>query len=201
LDLSRIDDTNCFGLNHVPFLFSNSIGGRAALLSGIESEFTMDVTIYRLLNADTKAWWYHKQLRERGATKEARKRERDSIRSALDTLRTAYFWSVGHGGWTIYQHTKHYETGGSSNSKRQGYGGTSDPDIAACILLGIPGYDFRTIPSENQITASFRAPLVDDEKDEPKEDGSYGSLSYAPPKVILDWYKSFGATVYNEQNV
>ncbi len=47
----------------------------------------MNAWILRALRAETRAWWYHKALRERGETKEAGERERASIRSNLDTLR------------------------------------------------------------------------------------------------------------------
>ena len=43
--------------------------------------------VYRLLNADAQEWWYHQKLRAAGQAEEARKRERQSIRSAASQLR------------------------------------------------------------------------------------------------------------------
>ena len=44
-------------------------------------------TILRLLRADAKSWWYHKQLRERGNIAEAIKREHESMRSTIKLMR------------------------------------------------------------------------------------------------------------------
>lgn len=47
----------------------------------------MNTTILTLLRHDARAWWYHAKLREQNNVEEARKREREAIRHAVDVLR------------------------------------------------------------------------------------------------------------------
>ena len=47
----------------------------------------MNVWILRKLRTETRAWWAHVALRQRGEIEEAASRERQSIRSHLDIIR------------------------------------------------------------------------------------------------------------------
>ncbi len=87
-----------------------------------------------ILRSYSKSWWYHAQLRKHGDIKEAAKLERKGIRSNVDTLRKATYFSVGRGGATIWM---------NDNSFLSTYGDC--PLIECCKLLGIKGYDTREI--------------------------------------------------------
>lgn len=157
---------------------------------------SQQTSIYALLNQDTKRWWYHAQLREQGNHEEARRRERQSILSSVETIRNAYFFSVGAHGWTIYgREIEKY--GGKCSSKLQGYGGIESADIQAAIRMGVPGYDNSHLEfTEGFVKKVYRAPLVSDTKDEPHEDGTYGSMSYAPATYLLAYWSEAGADIY-----
>jgi hypothetical protein len=145
-------------------------------------------TLYALLNRDAKAWWYHKQLRERGQTEEARKRERDSIKSDVDTLRKCIadggYASIGRGGWGIHYH----------NGTLSGYGGIDSPEMQACLMLGIPIVNTR----DADISVAYLAckmPIIAVGKapDAPPWHG----MSYAPLDYVFGKLSEAGALVYN----
>lgn len=157
----------------------------------------MHTSIYALLNADAKNWWYHKQLRRNNNPTEARKRERRSIASHLETLRNAYFWTVGEGGWTVHGREE-LKYGGKSSGILSGYGDIESPIIQAALRLGVPGYDTSMIPVNHQfVRVVISCPLLSDTKDEPNTDGEYSGLSYAPPRIVLSHMAQAGAVVYN----
>lgn len=67
----------------------------------------MNVWILRRLRAETREWWAHVALRQRGEIAEATMRERRSIRSNLDVIRKTLanagaYVSTGIGGTTIH---------------------------------------------------------------------------------------------------
>lgn len=90
--------------------------------------------ILSLLRSDAKSWWYHAQLRKHGDNKEASILERRSVRSKVDTLRKARYFSIGRGGATVWM---------NDNSYLSTYADTAV--IECCKLLGIKGYDTRAI--------------------------------------------------------
>ena len=47
----------------------------------------MNTAILTLLRHDARAWWYHAKLRTEGRTDEAQRKERESIRHAVEVLR------------------------------------------------------------------------------------------------------------------
>ena len=60
----------------------------------------MNTIILRCLRYDAERWWYHRALRRQGQIAEARRLERDSVRSALHDFRGKY--PVNHGGHSPY---------------------------------------------------------------------------------------------------
>lgn len=106
--------------------------------------------IYRLLNREAKAWWYHAQLRASGDTAEARKRERASILDHTRMLRAAVLCRVTRNGWSI----ETAEAGQSSTVT--GYGDETAAMVQACLHLGVPTIDTRTA----RLDAVLRLPLL-----------------------------------------
>lgn len=144
--------------------------------------------LYRVLNAEAKAWWYHQDLRKSGRTDEARRRERKSILSTLDyirqTLRNGGLLTIGRGGYTL-----HF----ARNSKLSGYGPDSSGTVAACKLAGVPWVDTRTIPDDRIGEFAVSGPIV---KVGIETEG-YGSLDYISPPDYIEFARSYGATVGN----
>ena len=148
------------------------------------------------------------QLRRQGREREARTKERESIRRNARHLRDALacggFATVGRGGWSLRT---------SETATLQGYGGTDYPVIAAAIRVGIPVIDTRTIPEDRIAAHALRGPMpgiresrlccslgrcVGSEpcmKDH-KGDG-YRSLDTAPLAWWVPEAARIGATVYN----
>ena len=67
----------------------------------------MRAWVLRVLRADARAWWHHRELRGAGWTAEAARLERRSIRGDLDVIRKTLATpsahvSVGRGGTTIH---------------------------------------------------------------------------------------------------
>lgn len=115
-------------------------------------------TIYSLLNKHTKNWWYHAKLRKEGNIQEARKRERQSIKDDIKTLRDCLkspggYASVGRGGWSV-----HYSNEWGKGTL-QGYGGMNEAMIQCCLKLGIPVVNTRDCDLEVAYNAC-KLPLV-----------------------------------------
>ena len=100
-------------------------------------------TLYSLLNAETKAWWYHAQLRRQGRIAEARELERKYIRSSVAELREALANDgvmqvrASHGDWMLS--LRYYASHGGKDfacNTLSGYDGSLIPD--ACRVVGIP---------------------------------------------------------------
>jgi hypothetical protein len=145
----------------------------------------MNTSVLRALNAETKAWWYHVELRKQGYADEARKRERRSILGHVNDLRTAKLMTIGRGGWTIYK---------GAHSRLQGYG-DGEPYAAILKARGVPVVDSRTIPDSLlwDVAVSGPMPAIDREPDpEP-----YNGFSYAPLAYVAENYRKAGALVWN----
>ncbi len=139
---------------------------------------------YTLINTDCKAWWYHKDLRERNQHVEARKRERVSIKSTVRTFReaqkySAAYMSVGRGGMTFNY---------SPNARISG--GNIPFYITMCHKFNIPVIDTRTIP-DDKIVQTIKIPLISNTPDNPP----YSWISYAPMEYVLARYRELGATI------
>jgi hypothetical protein len=144
------------------------------------------VRLYRILDEDARRWWYHKELRRRGAVAEARRRERASIRHSLDTLREALaggYLAIGRGGWTLHV---------SDNRRVEHYGGITAPTPRACLLLGIPVLDSTTVP-DDRLVDLIRLPMVGIQRTSARP---WGSLSFAPFGYVAARQVALGATLY-----
>jgi hypothetical protein len=145
-------------------------------------------TLYGILDADARNWWYHRDLRKAGKTGEARRRERESIRSSLRSLRQARenggWISVGRGGYTL-----HY----SDCGKVQGYGGANAPTVRAARHIGLPFVDTTTIPDDLIVsTMSLPMPKADPASCDP---APWGGMSFCPVRELVAVLKQLGATV------
>lgn len=145
-------------------------------------------TIYAILNASARSWWYHRQLREQGRVAEARQRERASIRDHARDLKEARrnggFVTMGRGGWTLYI---------ERNYALKGYGDISDPIPQCALLLSLPVVDSTTIPDEKiHLTLGLPFPQIG-----AMPHAAYGSFDPAPIEVFARMYRELGATVYN----
>ena len=160
-------------------------------MSQPSNQQTTPPTLYALLDHNARRWWYHHELRRRGQVIEARRRERQSIRENVRTLRQARenggFLTIGHHGWTLHLskwHTLHSP-----------YPGIEQPFPQCCLLLGIPIIDSTTIPAET-ICQVLRFPIASTHPDPEPPDG-YHPLSHAPLKHVARLYRDLGATIYN----
>lgn len=142
-------------------------------------------TLYSILNQDAQSWWHYKALRKAGQVKEARQKERESIRSSIRHLRATIknggHLSYGRGGYTL-------SMGGGGSLSGYGESGT----VAACVHLGIPFIDTRTIP-DSKISKTINLPMISCNPDA----APWGSMSYAPLEVVAAAYESLGATLHN----
>ena len=142
-------------------------------------------TLYSILDKDARAWWWYKELRRKGKVSEARKKERESIKSTIKSLRECLeakgYLSIGRGGFTLY----------CGNSRVQGYG---DTYFKAAMIAGIPVLDTRTISDEN-ITKAVNLPLAAINRT--PDEAPYGSFDYAPIAYVFSQYCALGATLHN----
>lgn len=58
---------------------------------------TATLSIYALLNAEAKQWWYHAHLRDNGRPNDARRLERASVRRMVSALRE----TCAHNGYLL----------------------------------------------------------------------------------------------------
>lgn len=152
-------------------------------------------TVLSILRRDAQAWWYHRELRERGEVKEAAQRERHSIRENVKALRSARddgYLMLGRGGWTLHQYKN---KGGSACT--QGYGDGTRGLPAAARHLGVPVIDTRTIPDHSTLrTIAIPMPVRNPEFADP---APWSGMSFAPLEVVATAYAALGATVHGVQ--
>ncbi len=148
-------------------------------------------TLYTLLDHNARRWWYHLELRKRGQIAEARRRERQSIRENIRTLRQARdnggFLIIGRHGWTLYLARWH--------TLRSHYPGIEQPFPQCCLLLGIPIIDTTTIP-DRDLGQTLRFPIANIHPD-PEPPGGYRALDHAPIAHVARLYRDLGATIHN----
>ena len=142
--------------------------------------------IYSILNLGTKSWWAHRQLRNLGKHKEARRAERRDILSDVVTLRQAQYVLIAHGRWIIV-------TGRHSNVS--GYGGMEYPLVLACVLRGVPCVDYSEIDRDTSIILPVPGP------DYPSRTGHIGMLDDVSFNVHAAIAKFAGAKLYNIDEV
>lgn len=158
----------------------------------------MNITILKMLRADAKAWWYHRQCRERGQIAEARERERRSIRSNVEMIRKvradpdAHVFARHH-GTSIY-----YTAGENSTCSRSSYA-MLEKDAAAmvCIMLGTPCIDTRLMSLTDRINA-IALPMVAVNR---KPDDWISGSAYRPLREVAAYYRHAGAVLYNLDDV
>ena len=148
----------------------------------------MNTCILRALRAEAKMWWAHKNLRDAGQIKEAQKRERNSIRSQLQTIRktlassNAYI-SCGRGGTCIH----------AKNMTVSSYGSLKHFATARVLIaLGVPFVDTNPVPNPIRLIS---LPLVAVGRD--PDPGPWTSMSYAPLDAYLRGALILGAKVIN----
>lgn len=109
-------------------------------------------SIYRILNRETKNWWYHRQLRKEGNETEARKRERDSIKHGIEMLRDVIqhggYLSLGRRGWSVNVFTHETSENSSQSYSLQGYYNLNNECYFETIFkrLGLPIVYTRDLP-------------------------------------------------------
>ena len=146
-------------------------------------------TILRLLRADARAWWAHRELRRWGEAAEAARRERASVRLHLDVIRRALATTDAHVAAGRFVTTVHYARGATLSS--------SEPfermaTAVALVRLGLPLVDTRPAPDP---WALVRLPEV------AVGEAPYGppwhAMSRAPLVVYAAQAQSLGAVVVN----
>jgi len=148
--------------------------------------------LYPILNADAKAWWYHRKLRDEGKIDEARRRERQSIRRHVKTLRD----TIENKGWLTIAHSgQEWTLQTGPRSKVKGYGGLDSYMGKCCMLLEIPVVDMTTVPEERLIEI-VNCPIPHLGPSDPERPGGgWGSLDFAPVGYVFERYAEIGATV------
>lgn len=139
---------------------------------------------YTLINTDCKAWWYHRDLRERNQHEEARKRERVSIKSIVRTFREAQKYTAAH----MFVGKNGMLFNFSPNSRISG--GNIPFYIAMCHKFNIPVIDTRHLSSEKSLE-TIKIPMISNTPDDPP----YTWISYASMNYIFDRYRELGATI------
>jgi len=109
-----------------------------------------NTTIYRVLNFGAKSWWAHQRLRDVGKQVEARREERRSILSDLETVRSALYILVGHGRFVIVTGTY---------SSVSGYGELEHPLVLACVLRRVPCVEYSKLDRETTIILPVPGPM------------------------------------------
>lgn len=163
-------------------------------------------SVYHALNSKAREWWYHKQLRADLQTVEARRKERQSIRSKVkalrDCLETGGFYVIGYGGSSLHigQHEETYTNGKryTTSCTVDGWGDIHGVTAFCCLRLGIPIVDLTSIDQFNEglWDAVIKGPMMVP-KSSPKDPPPYTSLSYCPFEYKAKIYKALGANVYN----
>lgn len=96
-------------------------------------------TLYALLNADAKAWWYFRKLREWGQAAVARENERESIRTCIRNVRTA---AASNGYLLIVADQSRFVMTLSDQQVLSGHGDVSHYQ-RLCTHLGVPVFNLR----------------------------------------------------------
>ena len=140
----------------------------------------MKTTLLRSIRAETQNWWYHHELRQRGDIKEALRREHESMRRDLETIRTALLATIGRGGSTIYL----------SNGSRI----TASWPIPLIQHLSCPVVDMRDMETNKLLDFSIRGPMVDPTR---TEDEGTGAFDWVTTTTYIRLARTAGAEVRN----
>lgn len=162
----------------------------------------MEAWFYREIDAEARRWWYHKELRTAGNVAEARKRERQSIKSGLQQYRDLI---ENRGVCTISA------DGDVSLNLRNGsrVSGCGLATAELCKRLGIIVKDCRTAEWQKVLAVTLRGPMVVDHVQKawtpagervtyPQPDPQpWNSMSYVSLDVYLAGYQEAGCTIHN----
>lgn len=106
----------------------------------------LTLSLYGLLNAEAKQWWYHAQLRKSERANEARRLERISVRSMLGALRATskhngYLLildqeSASDPRWMLYLSRYQWWSGYCANTSRF---------VHALKLCGVPAFYYTEL--------------------------------------------------------
>lgn len=140
----------------------------------------MKTTLLRALREETRAWWYHADLRRQGNLKEALYRERRSIRDNLTTIRNARLATIGRGGSTIYL----------GNGSRL----TASWPMSIIDHLACPVVDLRTMPHDTLVEFAIRGPMVNVDL---TEDEGTNAFDYVTIDTYIRLARTGGAEVRN----
>lgn len=146
--------------------------------------------LYHDLNAHAKSWWHHKELRKRGQHKEAREKERKSIRNDIKTIREALatpdaYVTVGGGGTVLHLRRKTIQ-----NQTRQ-----LRMWPAVDYLVSRRGVPCIMFTDDTPIRAIFGASIPEVGRTEDEKPAT--PMSYVTVKTYLDHYVKHGVTVLN----
>ena len=142
----------------------------------------MKAWVYRVLNADAKAWPYHVGNRPE---------QRNSIKRNLETFRNALT--------CVYAHQTRSYTGENSlyylGKYRTNWSHYSDEIAKALIRLGIPTIDCRTADFGKLVRVSLGGPMI--ALTDAEIDPESSALSYRPLHEVAQGYKEAGCTLFN----
>lgn len=140
----------------------------------------MKTTLLRSIRTEAREWWYHRQLRSQNETAEALRREHESMRSDLKTIRTARLATIGRGGSTIYL----------PNGTRI----TASWPIPVIQHLACPVIDMREMETSRLLDFSIRGPMVDVDR---TEDEGTGPYDWVTTTTYVRLARTAGAEVRN----
>ena len=149
----------------------------------------MKVWVLRRLRADARSWWAHRALRAAGETREAARRERASVRSALDVVRKALATRDAHVTIGLGVTTIHFGTGATLTSHEPV---ETMATAQVLIRLGLPHIDLRPVADPWTL---FGLPMVAVGRE--ADDGPWGPLSHAPLAVHAACAEALGARIGN----
>jgi hypothetical protein len=168
------------------------------------------VSLYSILDSNARGWWYHRQLRADGNNCEARRRERESIRSSVRTLRSALKWDsvvvVGYGGTRVQYRSRclGQDSALSESCLSSISGGMDSYMVRAALLLGLPVLDLTALGEVELAPWVYRGPLLHLNPAAvqlagiPSEIPESGiSLSYCDRDYYLTYWAAAGAKIYN----
>lgn len=154
----------------------------------------MESSVYRILNNEAKNWWWHRDLRKQGKSKEARQLERKSILRSIETLRDVLnhggYLSLGGSQWSlnIFEHRSSIDSMSTCKYSLSGYYGLNKSCYleSICKSLGIPVLDSRDLSYDNQ-WVYIRGPLINKET----RDGYVSLKDFVESKKSIPEFKFY----------
>jgi hypothetical protein len=155
----------------------------------------MKASLLKALRKDAKAWWYNRELRERGRIADAASREADQVRRDVATLRRVIehrdkcYVTCGLAGITI--HLPEHTTIEQRVRKLEDY-----PVAHAAVALGASFIDYRAYSGDDIVSIILNAPIPDTSRDTDEEAGDNPpSLTYVTAAHYVDYMERQGIPV------